>query len=160
MAPPGAARWLRRFDESVKDFVKSRVHVRTTGKPRGMIVVSLNDPEKANVIQVAIYAVATFLREKPQMTQATAFILEYCWHFLEVDLKRARAAIEELRREFLISVDSHMTDRSDVDTRITDSIRELNATMVSKFDVAKSWLTRPTLFAKRERRTDVSACPR
>ncbi len=139
--------WARDFDESVQEFARSRVHVRSRERPRGLIVAEIDEPEKATTATAVISAVAAALRDKPQTTHWFALILDYCWLFFEVDLKRARSAIEELRRAFVIGVDEHMTGRPDLDTRITESIRELNAALGGRFEMARSWLTRPTNFS-------------
>lgn len=140
-------RWFKRYDEAVSEFVKTRMHVRSPAKPQGLVIASLVDPEKSTISEVAIDAVTEFIADGPQMTQATAFILDYCWHFFEIDLKRARGALEELRRGFIINVNEHLTGDLEADSKVTDCIRSINEHVGTKFDIAKSWLTRPDNFS-------------
>lgn len=140
-------RWMADFDAAVLEFARTRVHVKSKETPRGFIVAEIGEPDKSSIANAAIHAVATSLRDRPQSAHTFVLILDYCWYFFEIDLKRARAALEDLRRQYVIGVEAHVTGRSDLDARITDRIRELNTELGRRFEVAKSWLTRPTNFS-------------
>ena len=140
-------RWLADFDAAVLEFARTRVHVKSKETPRGFIIAEIGESEKSSMANAAIQAVATSLRDRPPSAHTFVLILDYCWYFFEVDLKRARAALEDLRRHYVIGVEAHVIGRSDIDGRITDRIRELNTELGRRFDMAKSWLTRPTNFS-------------
>lgn len=139
------ANWLFRFDAAVQAMAADRIHVRSKEKPKGLIVATLDDPDKAAVAKLMLGEVALSMRDRSLLAHSYSIIHEYCWILFEVDLKRTREAFEVLRREFVIGVDQHRcTDIPELDQRITERIRALNSNVQHRFDIVRSWLTRPT----------------
>lgn len=136
--------WFARFDAAVQVMAGDRIHVRSKEKPRGLIVGSLDEPEKAQTANRMIEEVANSMVERPQLALSAALIHEYCWLLFEADLKRVREAVEDLRRGFVINTDDHLVDRIDIDRRIGERIRSVNSAMQQKFEIVGSWFTRPT----------------
>jgi hypothetical protein len=121
-----------------------RIHVRSKEKTRGLIVATLDEPEKAQTTNRMVEEVAKSMAERPQLALSASLIHEYCWLLFEVDLKRTREAVEELRREFIINVDDQMVERADIDRRVSERIRSINSALQQKFEIVRSWFTRPT----------------
>ncbi len=136
--------WFARFDTAVQVMAADRIHVRSKEKPRGLIVGSLDEPEKVHTANRMVEEVAKSMAERPQLALSAALIHEYCWLLFEADLKRVREGVEELRRGFVINTDDHLVDRADVDRRISERIRSINSAMQQKFEIVRSWFTRPT----------------
>lgn len=136
--------WFSTFDAAVQLMAADRIHVRSKEKARGLIVATLEETEKVPIANRMVEDVARSMLERPQLAQGASLIHEYCWLLFEVDLKRTRDAVEELRREFVISVDEHPADRADIDRRVNERIRSLNSRVQQKFDIVRSWFTRPT----------------
>jgi hypothetical protein len=140
--------WMRRFDAAVLALASDRMHVRSKEKPRGLIVATIDDSEKNLVANATALRIATALRDTTQVVTPIAIILEDCWLLFEVDLRRSREAFEKLRSDFVIEVGQRFaTGRPDVDARMSQTILELNGLVDQRFEIAKSWLTRPTNFS-------------
>ncbi len=136
--------WFADFDSTVQAMAADRIHVRSKEKARGLIVATLDEPEKAQTANRMVEEVAKSMIERPQLALSAVLIHEYCWFLFETDLKRTREAVEELRREFVINVDDHLIDRADVDRRVSERIRRINSSMQQKFEIVRSWFTRPS----------------
>ncbi|MER9299983.1 hypothetical protein NKI38_26315 [Mesorhizobium sp. M0621] len=136
--------WFARFDAAVQVMAADRIHVRSKEKTRGLIVATLDEPEKTQTANRMVEEVAKSMAERPQLALSAALIHEYCWLLFEADLKRTREAVEELRREFVINVDDHLFERGDMDRRVSERIRRINSAMQQKFEIVRSWFTRPT----------------
>lgn len=144
-SPPFAnflRRWYRDLDEATHNFARERIHVRSKARPRGLIVATIQDPDKHAVVRFAVNGLAEAMWLGAPATQIIAVLLDYCWLLIEVDLKRARTAIEDLRRQFVIDADQHLTGSAEIDNRIVEHVRSLNAELTQRFEAAKSWLTR------------------
>jgi len=135
-------RWYRELDAGTHDFARERIHIRSKARPRGLIVATIQDLDKQSVLRIAMDTIGRALRDGAPATQIIALILDYCWLLIEVDLKRARIEIEDLRRHFVIDADQHFEGKPETDVRITEHTRALNAELGQRFDAAKSWLTR------------------
>lgn len=137
--------WLEQFDAAVSLMAADRIHVRSKDKPRGLIVAALDDSDKGTIAAAMLDSVAGSMRDRSQIPRTLSTIQEYCWLLFEVDLKRTRDAVESLRREFAINVDQpHFSDRPEIERRVNDRIRALNASLQHRFEMVRSWLTRPT----------------
>jgi hypothetical protein len=136
--------WIKRFDVAVQQMAADRIHVKSKDKQRGLIVATLNEPEKHSIAQRMVEDIATVMKERPQIAQSAALIHEHCWLLFEEDLKRTRDAVENLRRDFVINVEEHRCDRAEMDRRISDTIRALNTSLQQRFETVRSWFTRPT----------------
>lgn len=141
--------WNAKFDDAVIAFARDQLHIRSKAKPNGLIVASLADNDKSNIINPFIKNIASELSKKQETSLVVATIFDFCWTLIEIDLDRARQAIEHLRREFVIEVDNHLCGLSELDSEITDCVRELNLSLSQRFATAKSWLTRPENFSPR-----------
>jgi hypothetical protein len=140
--------WMRRLDAAVLAMASERMHVRSKEKPRGLIIDTIEDPEKSGVANAMVLRIATALRDTAQVATPLSLILDDCWLLFEVDLRRSREAFEKLRAEFIISVGERFaTGRPEVDARMSQTILELNGMVDQRFETAKSWLTRPTNFS-------------
>ena len=135
-------KWMRALDKAADTFARERIHVRSKARTKGLIVASIEDPDKRPVLELAVASIARALRDKLQLTQVVALIVESCWLLMEADLKRARAAIENLRRDFQIEIEQHLTGRPEVDIKVTECVLQLNVALNQRFEAAKSWLTR------------------
>lgn len=135
-------RWYRELDAATHDFARERIHIRSKARPRGLIVATIEDPDKVPVLRIAVEMVGRAFKDGASVTQVTAQLLDYCWLLIEVDLKRARIEIEDLRRRFVIDAEQHFLGRPEIDMRITERTRALNAELGQRFEAAKSWLTR------------------
>lgn len=136
--------WIKRFDAAVQQMAADRIHVKSKDKQRGLIVATLNEPEKHAIAHRMVEDIATAMKVRPQIAQSAALIHEHCWLLFEIDLKRTREAVENLRRDFVINVDEHRCDRAELDRRISDAIRALNTSVQQRFETVRSWFTRPT----------------
>ena len=136
--------WLRRFDAAVVQIVTDQIHVRSKDKPKGVIVATLDEADKAAYANIMLNEVAASMSESHQIARSVALIREYCWVIFEVDLKRARDAVERLRRTFVIDVESCRTNDIHVDRRISERVRALNSSLQQRFEGVRSWFTRPT----------------
>ena len=136
--------WIKRFDAAVQQMAADRIHVKSKDKQRGLIVATLNEPDKHSIAHRMVEDIATAMKERPQISQSAALIHEHCWLLFEVDLKRTREAVENLRRDFVINVEDHRCDRAELDRRISDTIRALNTSLQQRFETVRSWFTRPT----------------
>lgn len=135
-------RWYRDLDAATHDFARERIHIRSKARPRGLIVATIEDPDKLPVLRIAMETIGRVLKEGAPVTQVIAALLDYCWLLIEVDLKRARIEIEDLRRRFVIDAEQHFLGKPEIDLRITECTRALNAELGQRFEAAKSWLTR------------------
>lgn len=140
--------WMRRFDAAVQALATDRMHVRSKEKPRGLIVGTIDDPDKGLVANAMVLRIALALRESAQLVTPIAIILDDCWLLFEVDLRRSREAFEKLRADFVIDVGQRFTTgRPEIDARMSQTILELNSMVDQRFETANSWLTRPTNFS-------------
>lgn len=136
--------WLVRFDAAVVEMVADQIHVRSKEKPKGLIVATVDEADKLTVVNLMLSSVADSLSESTQIAKTIGLIREYCWLLFEVDLKRAREAVERLRRSFAINPEDHTSKDPALDRRIRERVRALNSTMHQKFEGVRSWFTRPT----------------
>jgi hypothetical protein len=136
--------WLARFDAAVLRLASDQLLVKSKDKPRGVIYPTLDETDKANATSRMLKDVARSMFESAELTQSMALICDYCWTVFEVDLKRARAAVEDIRRDFTIHIDEHCCGNVEVDRVVSDQIRQLNSEYQHRFDQVTSWLTRPT----------------
>ncbi len=137
--------WLERFETAVLQMAVDQIHVRSKDKPKGVIVATLDEADKSAVAGLMLGEIAGSIKESPQLLKSVALIREYCWLLFEVDAKRARRAVEALRREFVLNPgQQNYADRPDLERRIREQIRALNSAMAQRFEVVTSWFTRPT----------------
>lgn len=136
--------WIARFDTAVLQLANEQIHVKSKDRPKGLINATLDETDKAPAAERMLKEVALSMLDGSPLTHSTAVIGEYCWLVFEVDLKRARAAVEELRREFAIHSDDHCCGEVELDRTISDRIRILNSELQHRFDIVASWLTRPS----------------
>lgn len=137
--------WFSRFDIAVKAMAAERMRVNTKDWPHGLIVASLDETDKETIVNAMIDAVVLSLKDRSHLGRSLATIQEFCWLVLEIDMKRARDAMEVLRREFIINVDQpQFSERPDIERPVNDRIRALNASLQTRFEIVRSWLTRPS----------------
>ena len=136
--------WLANFDAAVLRLASDRLLVKSKEKPKGVIDPTLDETDKANAASRMLQDVARSMVESAELTHSIALVGDYCWAVFEIDLKRARAAVEDLRREFTIHIDEHCCGNVEVDRAVSDQIRQLNSEYQHRFDQVASWLTRPT----------------
>ena len=136
--------WHERLSVVVKKFGSEHLQVRSSDKKLGLIVASLDDPNKRHVARNMLDAVAEFLEAERSSGPVIGLIYDFCWLLLEVDLKRLRSTAEGMRRELVISPVSHGSGSSEIDARVRDAIRTLNTELQQKFDILVTWLTRPS----------------
>gem|GEM_PF-6725051 len=138
-------RWFERFDAAVLTMAAERIHVHhPKERSRGLIVASIDDADKARLSGVMLGELAKSLAGSQPVSQVAARIHDYCWLLFESDLKRTRSAVEDLKRDFVVRVEDHLCERADLDRKLGDRIRLINTTMQQKFEVVRSWFTRPT----------------
>ncbi|WP_157081291.1 hypothetical protein [Novosphingobium naphthalenivorans] len=138
-------RWFDRFDAAVLTMAAERIHVHhPKERSRGLIIASIDDADKTRLSGVMLADLARSLAGSQQVSQVAARIHDYCWLLFESDLKRTRGAVEDLQRDFVVRVEDHLCDRTDLDRKLGDRIRLINTTMQQKFEVVRSWFTRPT----------------
>lgn len=138
-------RWFERFDAAVLTMAAERIHVHhPKERSRGLIVASIDDADKTRLSGVMLGELAKSLAGSQQVSVIAARIHDYCWLLFESDLKRTRAAVEDLQRDFVVRVEDHLCERADLDRKLGDRIRLINTTMQQKFEVVRSWFTRPT----------------
>jgi hypothetical protein len=134
--------WFKRFAAAVTTMAADSIHVSSKEKPGGLIVATLDEADKAATANALVRSLAGALREYDQL--AYGLIHEYCWLLFEVDLKRTRRAVEDLRRSSVIDVEAQrLPDRPDTEKRVLDRVRALNTALQQRFEVVSSWLTRP-----------------
>jgi len=136
--------WLSRFDSAVLQLANDQIHVKSKDRPKGLINATLDETEKAAAAERMLNTVALSMLEESSLPHSMGLIGDYCWQLFEVDLKRARAAVEELRRDFAIHSDEHCGGEVELDRKISDRIRILNSELQHRFDIVGSWLTRPS----------------
>ena len=136
--------WLQSFEASVVQMVTDQIHVRSKEKPKGLIVATLDEADKVSVANLMLNEVAASMSENPQLGKSSAIIREFCWVLFEIDLKRAREAVERLRRSFVIDVEDSRFNDQNTDRRISERVRALNSSMQQRFEGVRSWFTRPT----------------
>lgn len=136
--------WVQRFEAAVLQIVSDQIHVRSKEKPRGLIIATVDDPDKFVAANLMLNEVALSLNEGASLSRSVAQIREYCWLLFEADLKRTREAVEKLRRSFLFDLEAFKTNDPSVDRKINEQVRALNTALQQRFDGVRSWFTRPT----------------
>ncbi len=138
-------RWYRALENGVKTYRDELLWVRSDERKHGLIVPSLDDPEKRITSNSMLDAVAETLVGDRSISTAIGHIYNYCWLLLEVDLKRLRAAAEAMRQGLVIRPTDHATGNDgDLDARISASTRHLNTLVQQRFESLSNWLTRPS----------------
>lgn len=146
-APKFAAflsQWLLRFDAAVQQLASDRIHVNSKDRPKGLIRATIVEADKTIPTQRMLEEVAKSMLDSSALNHSMALIGEYCWLVFEVDLKRARDAVENLRREFAFQIDEHSCGEIETDRLVNDRLRALSSEFQHRFDIVASWLTRPT----------------
>lgn len=55
------------------------MHVRSKEKPRGLIVGTIDDPEKSGIADAVVVRIAIALRDTSQIATLLAVIMDDCW---------------------------------------------------------------------------------
>ena len=137
--------WFEEFDAAVRYMADERMHVRDEGKKSGLIRATVDSHEKGHITAKMLRDVSDSMVAQRPLGHRLALIHDFCWILLGVDLEKARSEFEGIRRQFTIDVNQFRTPQNaDLDQKIMAEIRELNSCLQHKFEVVRSWLTRPT----------------
>ena len=137
--------WYREFDRSVKLMAADEMHVRSKDHQQGLIIARLDEPQKVQITTRMLSEIGKSLVDRPGIAATMAAIQEYCWLAFEVDLKRARNAVEQLRRAYIIPNDQHVeTLGSETGGQVGNAIRQINGEVQRRFEIVQAWLTRPS----------------
>ena len=151
-SPRAASRlrtWFNEYKEAVGQFATNRLILRTKSKSDGLFIPSIADADKATVASIATETMARALSDNEPPAIMGSLLLDYCWVLIDADLERARRAVEQLRRRFLLDPDNYDVESTRTSKLVTACIRDLNSEMNQRFERAKGWLTRPTNFSPR-----------
>lgn len=137
--------WLTSYDKEVSKLASDYFHIRSKpDKPCGLIVPSISDVEKASVVENAISTLCASIRDKEPLSDTSYIFHERCWQLFEVDLKRMRNALDELRRRYVIDPSPLLVHCGpDAKSEVQQIIRKVNTSLQVEFDAVKNWLSRP-----------------
>lgn len=138
-------KWFADYDNEVTECVAEHLHMKSDDKAEGWLHPTLIENDKINIANTMISQVGVALRDSPTVNDAIGIISEFCWIAAEVDLKRCRDMLEKLRRKYVLDVNEYAcSDQLNVNQQVADRVRQLNAAVQHRFEVAIGWLTRPS----------------
>jgi hypothetical protein len=128
--------WLERYKEAISNYGLNLLQIHSPkSHKKGKIIPTVASSQKTTLLSSALIEIQGHLRNG-DIFKAKDYIYEYCWHFLEIDLKNLREELNKVRG-------SQIIENSDIEEGKLRCAREINSLTASKFDKLSIWLQKP-----------------
>lgn len=143
--------WKDKYNRSVEDIIKDRLHVSSKAKPLGLLQPDVYTPHKLEILNAAVKTISNAFAETKSVVGIDQVIIDYCWRLAECDLIAVTRYLKAQQRQLknIPFLDSELLpSAASADAKLAEAFRrELELSIDGKFAAMFGWFKRPSIVA-------------
>jgi hypothetical protein len=143
--------WKDKYNRSVEEIIKDRLHVNSKAKPLGLLQPEAYTPHKVEILNAAVKNISNTFAETKSVVGIDQIITDYCWRLAECDLivvtRYLKAQQVQLKNLPFLNNELLPSAASTDDKLVEGFRRELELSIDRKLTSIFGWFKRPSIVA-------------